>query len=300
MAKQKQAERPETARTGWLAPGLIAGAFLAIFIAETRRPLRRQRESRTRRTARNFAMAGLTAAAMSVVQAPLVGPLIRRVERERLGLLPRLKLGTAARTIVGVLLLDYTLWWWHWLNHRVPFFWRFHLVHHVDRDMDASTAIRFHFGEMSLSVLYRMAQVRLLGIDRRTLSAWQLLLMVSIFFHHSNLRLSPGQERLLVKFLVTPRMHGIHHSDYLRETDSNWSSLFSWWDYLHDTMRLDIPQQAISIGVPAYQDETGVTLPRLITLPLRQQGSDWIDADGVERIERGPAPAIPERWQLHP
>jgi sterol desaturase/sphingolipid hydroxylase (fatty acid hydroxylase superfamily) len=300
MARQGQAERAGKAGAGWLAPALIAGAFLAIFAAETRRPLRRQRESRARRTARNFTMAGLTAAAMSVVQAPLLGPLTRRVERERLGLLPRLTIGTAARTIVGVLLLDYTLWWWHWLNHRVPFLWRFHLVHHVDRDMDASTAIRFHFGEMSLSVLYRMAQVRLLGIDRRTLSAWQLLMMVSIFFHHSNLRLSPGNERLLVKFVVTPRMHGIHHSDYLRETDSNWSSLLSWWDYLHNTMRLDVPQREITIGVPAYQDETSVTLPRLITLPLRHGGSDWVDAQGTDKIERSPAPAILERWQLRP
>ncbi|MCU1244988.1 MAG: fatty acid hydroxylase [Acidobacteria bacterium] len=300
MARLEPGEHAGRAGSGWLAPALIAGAFLAIFVAETRRPLRRQRESRPRRTARNFAMAGLTAAAMSLVQAPLLGPLTRRVERERLGLLQRLQIGTATRTILGVLLLDYTLWWWHWLNHRVPLFWRFHLVHHVDRDMDASTAIRFHFGEMSLSVLYRMAQVRLLGIDRGTLSAWQLLMMVSIFFHHSNIRLSPGKERLLVKFLVTPRMHGIHHSDYLRETDSNWSSLLSWWDYLHDTMRLDIPQQEITIGVPAYQDPASVTLPRLIVLPLRHPGSDWVDANGVEKIERGPASAIPERWQLRP
>jgi sterol desaturase/sphingolipid hydroxylase (fatty acid hydroxylase superfamily) len=300
MARQEQAERAGKAGAGWLAPALIAGTFAILFVAERRRPLRRQRESRPRRTARNFAMAGLTAAVMSVVQAPLIAPLARRVEREQSGLLPRLKLGTAARTLVGVLLLDYTLWWWHWLNHRLPFLWRFHLVHHVDRDMDASTAIRFHFGEMSLSVLYRMAQVRLLGIDRRTLSAWQLLLMVSIFFHHSNVRLSSGTERLLVRFLVTPRMHGIHHSDYLAETDSNWSSILSCWDYLHGTMRLDIPQQAITIGVPAYQHQASVTLPQLVLLPLRHQGADWADEHGVEKTERGPAPAIAERWQLRP
>ena len=69
----------------------------------------------------------------------------------------------AVRVVAAILLLDYTLWWWHWLSHRVPFLWRFHLVHHVDRDLDASTAFRFHFGEHALSVFYRMAQVVIIG-----------------------------------------------------------------------------------------------------------------------------------------
>jgi sterol desaturase/sphingolipid hydroxylase (fatty acid hydroxylase superfamily) len=32
---------------------------------------------------------------------------------------------------------------WHRLNHRVPWLWRFHLVHHTDLDLDVSTALRF-------------------------------------------------------------------------------------------------------------------------------------------------------------
>ncbi|MGZ7030898.1 MAG: sterol desaturase family protein [Thermoanaerobaculia bacterium] len=284
----------------WLGPAIVGGAFLAIFIAETRKPLRRQREPRGTRTARNATMAALSAVATSVLQTPLLYPLAKRVEEERLGLLQRLPLRPAARTILGILLLDYTLWWWHWLNHTVPFFWRFHRVHHVDRDLDASTAVRFHFGEMSFSVFFRMAQVWLLGTDRRALSLWQLMLMVSIFFHHSNIRLSPAVERRLVKFVVTPRMHGIHHSEYHDETDSNWSSLLSWWDYLHNTMRLDIPQDMITIGVAAYQRPEDVTLPEILILPLRPDDAEWIGADGVERIERAEPPAVPKRWHLEP
>lgn len=270
----------------WVPLAIAGGAFVAVFIAESLRPLRRQRESRLRRTERNVAMAGLTAAAMAVLQAPLLAPLAKRVESERLGLLHRLNLHPAVRRIAGVLLLDYTLWWWHWLNHRAPFLWRFHLVHHVDRDMDASTAIRFHFGEMSLSVFYRMAQVRLLGVDRAAMSLWQSMLMVSILFHHSNLRLPPSLERMLVKIVVTPRMHGIHHSDYCEETDSNWSSLFSWWDFLHGTLQLGIPQTSVTIGVPAYQRPEDVTLPEIIVLPLRPRRADWVGEDGVERLQR--------------
>ena len=66
--------------------------------------------------------------------------------------------------VLEILFLDYTLWIWHWLNHKVPFLWRFHLVHHIDRDLDASTALRFHFGEMTLSIGFRLVQVAILGL----------------------------------------------------------------------------------------------------------------------------------------
>jgi sterol desaturase/sphingolipid hydroxylase (fatty acid hydroxylase superfamily) len=254
---------------------LVGTALLALLVGETLRPLRRQREPRAVRTGRNLVMAGLSAAAVAALQRPLLDPVARRVEERKLGLLNLCRLPRPIRLAAGVLLLDYTLWWWHWLNHKVPFFWRFHLVHHIDRDLDASTAARFHFGEMSLSVCYRAAQLRILGIDRESLTLWQTLLLISIFFHHSNLQLDEDFERRLGRIFVTPRLHGIHHSDVLEETDSNWSSLFSWWDSLHGTLRFDPPQNQITIGVPAYQNAADVTLPNILEIPFRDQREDW-------------------------
>lgn len=273
-------------KKSWLTPVLVGGAALVLLYAESRRPLRKRREERLRRIGRNLTVAGLTAAVTSALQAPLLFPLARRVEEHRLGLLPRLPLPPALRLLAGVLLLDYTLWWWHWMSHRVPFLWRFHLVHHVDRDCDASTAARFHFGELSLSVFFRMAQVRLLGVDRQAMSVWNTLLMMSIFFHHSNLELSPEMDHRLSRFIVTPRMHGIHHSDYQSETNSNWSSLLSWWDMLHGTFREDVPQAAIEIGVPAYQDPCDVTLGKITVLPFAEQRDDWRDEQGRFHLDR--------------
>src|SRR5258708_32843376 len=88
-----------------------------------------------------------------------------------------------------MLLMDYTIYFWHILTHRIRFLWRFHAVHHVDLDVDASTALRFHFGELAVSVPYRAAQVVLIGVDAEALSYWQTFLSLSIFFHHSNVRL---------------------------------------------------------------------------------------------------------------
>jgi sterol desaturase/sphingolipid hydroxylase (fatty acid hydroxylase superfamily) len=73
-------------------------------------------------------------------------------------------------------LMDYTLYLWHVLTHRVPFLWRFHAVHHADLDLSATTALRFHFAEMAVSVPYRAAQVALLGVGPRARSVWQTFL----------------------------------------------------------------------------------------------------------------------------
>src|SRR5207249_1417466 len=83
----------------------------------------------------------------------------------QVGLLRVVPLPRALRVVLGFLLLDYTLYIWHWLNHRAPPLWRFHAVHHIDLDLDSSTGIRFHFGELALAAGFRAAQVLLLGVE---------------------------------------------------------------------------------------------------------------------------------------
>ncbi len=199
--------------------------------------------------------------------------LARAVERRGTGLVPwaerRLGLPRPAGFVLALLLLDYTLYLWHVLTHKVPPLWRFHRVHHADLDLTASTAIRFHGGEMLLSVPWRAAQVLLIGVRPAELAAWQRATLLEIVFHHANLRLPPRVERALGLFVVTPRMHGIHHSVVRDEMDSNWSSGLTLWDALHGTLRRDVPQAALTIGVPAPRDPADLTLPRLLALPFR-------------------------------
>jgi sterol desaturase/sphingolipid hydroxylase (fatty acid hydroxylase superfamily) len=159
------------------------------------------------------------------------------------------------------------------LTHRVPFLWRFHKVHHVDRDLDASTALRFHFAEMILSVPYRALQVLAIGVSPAALRFWQQATLVEILFHHSNVRLPRRFERWLSKLVVTPSLHGIHHSTVPDEVNSNWSSGLTVWDWLHGTLRSDVPQQAIKIGVPGYDDPKRVRLPELMKMPFVDGGA---------------------------
>jgi len=253
----------------WLNRVLIVGTMTAVALAEIRRPLRVTRHNPVRRRSRNLAMALVAAATVSLVERPVVQPLAETVRRRGLGLLRQARLPVPLELFLSVLLLDYTLYLWHYLTHKVPLLWRCHLAHHVDLDMDASTALRFHAGELALSVPWRAAQVRLFGISPLALNLWQTLTLMAILWHHSNLRLPISWERRLCRLVVTPRMHGIHHSTVRRETDSNWSTIFSWPDYLHRTLRLNIPQKRVTIGVAQYQNPAELTFGKVLLIPFK-------------------------------
>lgn len=254
---------------------IIAITFTLLFVAESVSPLRDRVEPRARHLVRNFTTGGVSLAVMTLIQAPLLVPAASYLERHRIGLLYWLDVPHPWSIVAGVLLLDYALWVWHWANHRVPFLWRFHLVHHVDLDLDTSTALRFHFGELALSIPVRALKIAVIGASPMAVAIWQAILFASILFHHSNVRLPRRFESVLARFVVTPRMHGIHHSAREAETNSNWSSILSAWDFLHRTFRFDVPDERIVIGVPAYRDPRDVTIAKILTLPFRRQRDVW-------------------------
>lgn len=146
--------------------------------------------------------------------------------------------------------------------------WRFHLVPHTDLDLDILTAFRFHFGELIGSVFFRSAAVILIGISPLMVLIYEIAFDASNQFQHSNIKIHFRFEKVLNKILVTPRMHGIHHSMKKKETDSNFSITFSYWDRLHGTIRLNARQDEIVTGIPIYSDEKELTTGNLLKLPF--------------------------------
>jgi len=254
---------------GFLKIAGLLGLLGGLVVLEHRRPLRAENESKPRRNIRNLAVAALGAATLHFVESPVVYPLAKRVHERRCGLLKWLRLPRALELVAGVLLLDYSHYIQHVLHHRVPLLWRFHAVHHVDLDLDASTALRFHFGEIAISVPYRVTQVLLIGVDPQSLLTWQALTLFSILFHHSNIRLPKSIEDRLVRLIVTPRMHGIHHSNEPQNQNSNWSGGLTIWDVLHGTLNLGVLQDKIDIGIRGFERLDQVTLPKVLTQPFR-------------------------------
>ncbi len=172
--------------------------------------------------------------------------------------------------IIAFLGLDYFIYLWHRLTHRVPLLWRFHLVHHTDLDMDVSTAIRFHFGELFFSIFFRGASVILMGTSPLTVLIYEIVFEACTNFHHSNWRLPLRAENTINKLLITPRLHGIHHSTIIAERNSNWGTVFSFWDRLHQTLFLHKKQTDVVIGEAPYRDENELTIGKLLLMPFRK------------------------------
>lgn len=248
----------------------LAGVGIAaLAAAERKRPLRRRTSPTMPRTAANLALGASCAAVIQAVEEPLCRAIARNNEARGAGfagLFPR-----GLKTLAGLVAMDYGFYLWHVATHKAPFLWRFHRVHHVDPDLDMSTGVRFHTLDMLVSLPWRLAQVRLSGVGPRSLALWRHFFNASILFHHANLRLPGPWDRRLAWLLTTPEMHGIHHSAVRSQRDSNWSSGFSIWDRLHGTLRQDIVQEAITIGVDdACAEEDLPVLPALAA-PFRPE-----------------------------
>jgi sterol desaturase/sphingolipid hydroxylase (fatty acid hydroxylase superfamily) len=260
--------------------------FLALLMIETRFPLRPKKRSKVARFLINVGVSALALATGATVVAPVGLRLASWNSESSFGLLRVISLPFAVEFILGFLLMDLTFYYWHRANHAFPFFWRFHNVHHVDPDLDVSTSFRFHFGEVLYSVGFRVLQVSLIGVSLFTYLVYELVFQCATMFHHSNLRLPITVERWLNKIVVTPRMHGIHHSIVKEETNSNYSVIFRWWDVMHGTLKLNVNQSDVVIGVPAYLGPDDNQFSNLIVLPFRRQREYWRWRDG-KQSERG-------------
>lgn len=286
----------ETIRN-WV-PWAVGAWFIVLFAAERVRPLRPP----TRPLPRRWLLNGLAVLLALGVAAVTVGPVILMTARwageHRIGLLHMIPLPVPVTMALGILLLDLSFYYWHRLNHVVPVLWRFHNVHHIDPDLDTTTSFRFHVGEIAYSSAFRAVQIAVIGPGLATIAVYEGLFFAGTVFHHSNVRLPLRLERALNRLFVTPRMHGIHHSVIQEETNSNYSVVFRWWDALHRTLRLNVPQQAIRIGVAAYTERADNSTSDIVWLPFRRQRSYWRLPDGRASRARDASPGGDPRQLL--
>ncbi|HET6158072.1 MAG TPA: sterol desaturase family protein [Dongiaceae bacterium] len=131
---------------------------------------------------------------------------------------------------LDIVLLDFWIYWWHRANHEWPLLWHFHEVHHRDRHLDATTALRFHFGEVALSAGARAVVIVALAIPLTSVIAFEIVVMVATVFHHANWRIPPAIESRLARLVITPSRHWVHHHNVRGDTDSTYGTIFSFWD----------------------------------------------------------------------
>jgi len=266
-------------------PLIGAAVFLLLFVLERFFPLRKGTRSLIARLIVNLVISAVMFLTAITLVRPAVHWALRWSADRPFGFVHIVSLPAWAEFAVSFLMMDLAWYYWHLANHRVPLLWRFHNVHHIDADLDVSTAFRFHFGEIVFSSVFNLIQVSLIGLSAWAFTTYQVAFLAEVLFHHSNLRLPIRFERLLSKVIVTPRMHGIHHSQVHRENNSNFGTVFTYWDRLHRTLGLNIPQSRVVVGIPAYSRAEDNRVGNALLMPFRQQRDYWRRPDGklVER-----------------
>lgn len=167
--------------------------------------------------------------------------------------------------LLDLLILDFAIYWWHRLNHEWPLLWRFHEIHHLDRFLDTTSAVRFHFGEVALSAVFRAGLIVALGFPLTSVLAFEIMVLLCAIFHHSNLRLPAWFERPLGWLIITPDIHWMHHHAVRRDTDSNYGTLLSVWDRLFGTKNAQHRRLGMTIGVERRVEQS---LPQLLLRPF--------------------------------
>jgi sterol desaturase/sphingolipid hydroxylase (fatty acid hydroxylase superfamily) len=234
---------------------IVIIALFVIFLLEGVLPHYRSRTARLRHALPHVITAILNGLLTRFALAGLTITAIGWAEGNVLGLAYWLPVSPYAQTAIIFVLFDIWMYIWHRANHRIGFLWRFHRAHHSDIEMDTTTALRFHPGELVLSTIIRLPMIILLGMSFGQLVFFELLLNLSTLFHHSNLALPEQWDRLLRVVITTPNMHRVHHSQELAETNSNYTSLLSIWDRLFLSFRLRKDTQTITLGLPQFREE---------------------------------------------
>jgi len=264
-------------------PGLRVSVFVGVLalmiLWEVLAPRRPRTVSKTRRWSANFGMAIVGQVLVRLaLGAAAVGAAMWATQWEW-GVLNRFLLPYRTAIIVSVIVLDAVIYLQHVMFHAVPLFWRLHMAHHFDLDLDVSSGLRFHPFESLLSMAIRIAAVALIGPPVAAVIIFEVVLNAATMFNHGNVRLPLKLDRVLRWFLVTPDMHRVHHSVDKRESNSNFGFILPWWDRILGTYCAQpaAGHDGMTIGLEQYQGQPPHSLWRLLLVPFLKKSNHAIN-----------------------
>ncbi len=246
--------------------------FFAIFAAlEWRYPRRQRRTLRRKRWVANLGLAGSGVLVLRVlIPAGAAGIAVVAAEHH-LGLLAWLEAPMWLNVIVGVVILDLAIYAQHVAMHRWTPLWRLHRVHHADVDLDVSSGVRFHPGEILFSFAYKLVFITLLGVAWQAVIVFEILLNASAMFNHANWKIPQPIDLWLRTIIVTPDLHRVHHSTALAEQQRNYGFFLSVWDRVFRTLQ-NQPHgnhANMDLGLGSVAEKESSSLASSLLLPIK-------------------------------
>ena len=188
----------------------------------------------------------------------LVIPALMLINENEYGILNVYDYSFFVKGMISLILLDLAFYWWHRINHKVNFFWRFHSVHHLDTHLDVTTSLRFHIGELIMSSIFKVILIFTIGIPISIFIFYEIILSASNQFHHSNISLPEKLNKMLERFIVTPQYHTNHHTVKKESREANYSSILTIWDKIFFTYKDASNEDRENLGLDDRSKEFGI------------------------------------------
>ncbi|MEE8291421.1 MAG: sterol desaturase family protein [Candidatus Tectomicrobia bacterium] len=254
---------------GLMRFGTFVGMLAVMALWEVWRPRRQLSQGKARHWAINLTFTALNTLVVRMTVGTVAVSAALFAQQHGWGVWPLLHVPPWGNIVLSLVVLDFAIYLQHVLSHALPVFWRLHMVHHTDLDVDVTTGLRFHPIEMLLSMVYKAALVLLLGVHPAAVIAFEVILNAASEFNHGNVRLPTALERILRQVVMTPDLHRIHHSVVVAETNANFGFSVPFWDRLCGTYRDQPgqPQTTMPLGLQDYRDARALGLGRLLLLP---------------------------------
>jgi sterol desaturase/sphingolipid hydroxylase (fatty acid hydroxylase superfamily) len=247
-------------------------AFVTIGLAETFLPLRSLPSSTPRRWTSNGILQALSTAAV-LCAYQLTGIAVACADQANsYGVLNRVSLPYSLRFAIGFVVLDLAAYTSHRVFHAFTLLWRVHQVHHSETDLDLTTGLRFHPIEAVVLQGFLLAVIAVLGLPPAAVAFAAMAFIVQDFFTHANLRVPQRVDRFLRLLLITPAMHRVHHSQEIRDQNTNFGTVFSLWDKLFGTYYAGLPEgaQPARNGLAEISNGSNLNGAGLLILPFRR------------------------------
>jgi sterol desaturase/sphingolipid hydroxylase (fatty acid hydroxylase superfamily) len=248
--------------------------FLLIISLERWHPIRFEDKHKFIRWITNIGIGLTNIVLIKIFAAGILVTLANLISEQQIGLIYWLNLPSLLHPsiilVISLLLLDFLIYVQHVASHRIPILWRLHKVHHTDKTLDATTAIRFHPLEIFLSLGYKAILIILFGFDMYTIIIFAILLSGSAIFNHGNINLPKKLDGWLKKVIITPNVHFIHHSTVPTETNSNYGFFLIWWDKIFSTYQAKPHQPLSHLKLGLEEHEKTISYFSLLFLPFNQ------------------------------
>lgn len=256
------------------------GGFIVLLVLQSRFPKRGFKNIGTSRFQHNILLFLLNLALFTVVPLSLIS-MASYADSQQFGLFNQFEtLPFVVEILLCVVILDLAVYWQHVFSHRWEWLWKLHQVHHSDRQIEVTTAVRFHPIELIISLVYKGLIVLLLGASVTSVVIFEFMLIMGAAFSHSNWRLQSSFDKFLRLIIVTPDVHRVHHSVHRDEHDSNFGFFLIWWDMLFSTYTKE-PKDThskMNIGLNYIKSAKACdTIGGMLLMPLKNLNTGEID-----------------------